>query len=633
MRKWWAVAVFLAAAAPHAVVGQTRIQGQYRIVVEEYADRAARTRHYIQNETGRTPLVIPTGRALSAAPGSTVQLAGTLAGQSLTVSSEQLVAPAAVLPDTLGEQKVAVILIKYQDDPVEPITVQQAHDLVFGSVNQFYRTSSFDQAWLAGQVFGWLTVPYPRSACTDAMLLSGNADQQLVAQGVPLSSFRRKIYLWPKNGCSWTGLALVGENPSMAWVNGSFTLKAIGHELGHGFGLRHAHAMECDPTPVGDNCAISPYGDVADLMGNVRAGDFSPYAKERLGWLGDGVSPDILHASQTGRYTIHAYASASLGPKALRIPRGANDAGQQRYFYVSFRNPVGLDSVLSGSGNWHRGVMFHAVDHGNGDSIHQLDMAPTAGTLGYADLNEGALEAGRSFTDPVSKIVVSVASVSADQAVIDVAYPAPPPPPTCQFVEPSLTWSSLPSVKPGTEARATVVVKNRLDPTNAACQAQSMTLSLSLPSRWSGSAAPTTLTLSPGASATVQVGVSSPNNQSPGQYPVSLVATLSTGQQVAAATLATIQPSCSPRPPRYVVRWGQSGSMGFIIGVLDAATLACNASTQTTSGSNLETPTPIDTYNGLVNGWKPQPVVPRAPTKASHSTPVRRAPVRQRWVR
>ena len=116
------------------------------------------------------------------------------------------------------------------------------------------------------------------------------------AAGGDLSGYNRKVYMFPRNGCSWSGLALVNENPSMAWINGSFNLKAVGHELGHNLGLRHAHALDCDVSATGNTCTRLPYGDAADLMGNVRTGDFSPYAKERMGWLNDGVSPPILTA-------------------------------------------------------------------------------------------------------------------------------------------------------------------------------------------------------------------------------------------------------------------------------------------------------------------------------------------------
>ena len=75
----------------------------------------------------------------------------------------------------------------------------------------------------------------------------------------------------------------------------------MGHELGHNYGLRHAHSQDCNASAFGDTCLFWEYGDTADLMGNNRPGQFNPFEKEQLGWLNDGISPPITPVAASGR--------------------------------------------------------------------------------------------------------------------------------------------------------------------------------------------------------------------------------------------------------------------------------------------------------------------------------------------
>ena len=59
------------------------------------------------------------------------------------------------MPNTFGEQRTVVLLVTFQDDPDnEPWTVQEAQDLVLGTVSDFFFESSYQQTWLAGEVYG-----------------------------------------------------------------------------------------------------------------------------------------------------------------------------------------------------------------------------------------------------------------------------------------------------------------------------------------------------------------------------------------------------------------------------------------------------------------------------------------------
>lgn len=418
-------------------LGQSmRLDGTYHLLVEDHAEHAFE-RHYIQTPQGRVEL--QDRKALrSISPGSGVSLRGIKRShQTLEVSHiEALYEPAAggpgetgepppALPNGLGAQNTQVYLIRFQDDPTAPDynTVQS----LFGTVDTFMRTSSFNQTWLTGRVIPTvITVPYNRSACTDGMLLADSANQTANALGYSTSSFDRHVYVFPKSGCTWTGLAMVNEKPSRAWINGSYTLKAMAHEMGHTFGLRHAHAQDCDVSPLGNTCTRLPYGDAANVMGNVRTGDFSGYDKERLGWLREGSHPSFLTASYGATFTLDSYSTNTLTPKVLRIPRGVDANGNQLYFYVEKRTANGNDSVLNGVGNLTQGLMVRTVTHGDGDSIHQIDMTPNSAVGSTADLADGALPLGASFTDPLTGVSFQFSSTTAQGgAQVIVTYPGP----------------------------------------------------------------------------------------------------------------------------------------------------------------------------------------------------------------
>ncbi len=109
----------------------------------------------------------------------------------------------------------------------------------------------------------------------------------------------------------------------------------ISHELGHAFGLHHAHG------PIDDY----DYGNPYDVMGmdlNNNANHMSVFHKWQLGWLGLGTDiVDVKDSNATG-VTLNAI-SARSGFRGIRIPMQKDQFGKTTdALYVENRQP-GVD--------------------------------------------------------------------------------------------------------------------------------------------------------------------------------------------------------------------------------------------------------------------------------------------------
>jgi len=520
------------------VEGQSlTMDGELDTLIEDYADGRSRTRHFLKTSKGRVELKFDRN-APAVASGSRVRIKGRVQGDMLALDGADtgsVQVTAAAVSGTLGEQRTAVILVNFQDDTSQPITTAAATSLVFDTVSNHFRESSFDQNWLSGKTFGWYTVPLSKTAC-DTVKIASEADKAVQAAGNDLSGYSRKVYMFPNNAsCGWTGLATVGGTATNAFINGAFTLQAVGHEMGHNYGLRHAHALDCDVAPLGQTCKQSSYGDAVDLMGNNRSGHFSPFAKEWLGWLNDGVSPPILTASASGRYVIEPYSSASVGPKAVKVPAGYDSTGKQRWYYIEYRQPVGTDAVLAGAGNLTQGVMVRLASEGDPDSIYQLDMHPGTSNVTLAEMSDGALSVGQSYTDAAASLVITLASASASGAALDVQLGGAQVP-ACVRAQPALSLAGpTVAVPAGTTISYTATLTNN---DSSGCPATTFNLAGSTPSGWTGAMA-STLAVSPGASASTTLAVTSPGNATAGSYGIAVGGSSSAGTvHTASASIA-----------------------------------------------------------------------------------------------
>lgn len=413
------------------------LDGELEVFYEEYANKKARLVNYLRTPQGQRISLHFKAQPPGLVTGTQVRAKGVLLDDSMALESGDgsltLAARGgttggsnggtAAGPSATGEHKTLVILVNFQDNPIQPYTPDFAKT-VLTTTSDYFRENSSQQMWLNTDVTGWFTIANSSSVC-DTWTIAAQAKEAASAAGYNLSAYTHHVYVFPQIACGWWGLSSVGGSPSNTWITGELKLGVTAHELGHAIGLFHSHSLDCGANTLGATCTTYEYGDQMDMMGSSSAGHYNAFQKERLGWLNTSASPAITTVTSDGVFTLEPYAATGTGPKALKIPKSIDPlTGQQTWYYVEFRQAVGFDSVLAGNTNVLSGVLIHTATTSNGNSANLLDMTPSSGTSIYLDWKDPALMAGGTFEDPATGVSITSDSVSSTQAVVTVRFGA-----------------------------------------------------------------------------------------------------------------------------------------------------------------------------------------------------------------
>lgn len=556
---------------------RVQLEGELTVLYEDPETGPGRLRHYLETPAGerlqlrfsRSPPELMSGTRLEARGLRLSHPAGRgdgdaslLLGSSLDLNVLALdgtgttaaTAGPTVLTDTRGAQNVLVLLVNFASQPDnQPWTPDDAQTQVFTYVDTYMRENSRGLTWMTGTVHGWLTIDYDTTTCQIDSDFTPKADQAAAAAGIDVSAYRRVLYLFPLvTACSWAGQGTVGGNPSRAWSNGRLSTLVVGHELGHNFGLWHAHALECGSAvlgEVGDTCTNVEYGDQFEIMGNTGPYHFDAFHKAQLGWLGQPDTPQIQEVTASGSYRIAPYISdTGGGPVALKVPRGADPAtGVPRWYYLEFREPVGYDSPIASNANVSNGVLFRSAADSDGNSSFALDMTPSSytGTSSYLDWGDPALVVGAGYTDAAAGVsFTTVAAASSSGAAVDIGFVAP----ACVRAAPVLTLTPADGqwAAPGTVVQYSLQIDSR---DSAACAAASLALQAAAPPGWPAAVLPGTLNLAPGASANLTLQVTSAASAGAGVYDIPIQVAESADPTLAATGAATYVVQVPVVPP------------------------------------------------------------------------------------
>ncbi|TVP16016.1 Ig-like domain-containing protein [Shewanella sp. KCT] len=471
--------------------------------------------------------------------------------------------------NTIGEQKSLVLLINFQDNANEkPWSIDEVRTMIFERVSDYYREASYGKTWLSGDVQGYFTLPI--NATCDSWDIYTNAQQQAENNGINTDAYDRIIYLFPKNNsCSWTGMGTLGGAQSRAYINGSFTLNTIGHELGHNFGLYHAKRLECSTDVIGDSCYSVDYGDSLDIMGKFGVeGHFTAFNKELLGWL-SADRGEIITADSDGTFLLEPYeTNVQLAPKGLKVRRGTDSlTGNPLWYYLEYRQAIGFDGFLQGKQGITDGVVLHLATQADPASSELLDLTPSSAIY---DLDDVALLDGTSYTDNDAGVTFTTEKADSTGVEVTVAYLGG----TCVQVNPTLALSQNSDwVAPGTAVTysATVTNKDSLE-----CGDSQFSVSVQVPANWSASSA--SLSLAPGATANVSFSVVSSGDANDGFYDLDVTAYNAQDSNLVATGLVSyvVQApvaQCVLAAPQFVLTNNSSGEVAPGTGVVYQGTV------------------------------------------------------------
>ncbi len=420
-----------------------------------------------------------------------------------------------VTTSSFGEQLTLVMLLNFLDNTQTPWSVEETRELVFDQVNDFYKENSDNQVWLTGDVAGYYTLPM--NATCDTWTIHTTAEDVARDNGINFGNYARIVYVFPENSaCGWTGKGTVGGNPSKAYVNGSLTLRTVGHELGHNFGLHHAKDLDCGSDIIGDRCASAEYGDALDIMGmSGITGHFNAFSKELLGWISTN-SGNVVSVEADGRYLLEPVETPhSGGAKGLKIRRGTDEVtGKPLWYYLEYRQAIGFDSFVEGKSGITDGVIFHLATEDDPQSNLMLDMIPNSG---LRDLDESALLVYQTYTDVQVGITITTEWANANAASVHVTFDNE----QCVQASPSIDLASSQVVSGVAGSSASYKLNVTNNDTNA-CSSTSFNVSANVPSGWSSTHA--SLTLVPGETKAVEINVTSSDSAQEGSYDMLLKA-------------------------------------------------------------------------------------------------------------
>ncbi|HEY9586097.1 MAG TPA: Ig-like domain-containing protein [Candidatus Paceibacterota bacterium] len=491
---------------------------------DNFKDGISNTRYFLKENGNRYSLRF-SHKEPNLLSGSKVRVRGSKRGMEIGVlydtgATDNLVTINSATIPTATVKKIAVILINFQNNSAQPFTSDTVRSVNFtaaNGINAYYQEESFGYASLEGKirpdgdVYGWYTTPSDNTTC-DISSLASAAQTAAVVDGFDPAGYNSIVYAFPYTAsCAFAGAATIGGNPGQVWINGSYNLRIVGHELGHNFGAHHARSYSCtDPAgrrvAISDTCTASEYGDIFDIMGSGLNHQMNNFLRGRLGWFADYNTQDVL---ASGTYTISPIEQLSSGVQALRIPKDKTYSGNiLNYYYLEFRQPFGFDNFAVTDPVVNGVSIRIAPDYPTITQTSLLDATPD--TNGFFD---SALAVGQIFEDATNGIAVQTLSVSPTSATVAVTVPIP-----CIRANPSV--SLAPASQSGTPGQTLAYTLTLTNNDSSVCSYSWFNITSSIPSGWTQVPASFDSALFSGQSATIPISITSASDAAVGTYTV-----------------------------------------------------------------------------------------------------------------
>jgi hypothetical protein len=417
-----------------------------------------------------------------------------------------------------------------------------------GSVNAYYKENSYGHLELVGalrsdgDVFGVYTIPnsvlpYSKDANGNwpcGSVGAGLAEQMAQSDGFVRANYDAFVYVFPSSICNYSAITLGNQVYLNSGVG--ISTKLLAHEMGHVFGLQHAHALQCTdtqgiPVSISTTCYEynRGYGDPFDVMAATGMYHMNAYEKEHQ-TSGPWFNPGNLQSITTsGNYFIAPYEPAASDTKYLKILR---DPSSNTYWYLEFRQNYGFD-IWAADHPVLQGVLIHLAPDPfsySGAASALIDANPGSST----DFTNAALAVGKTFTDSVYGISFTTLNVSSAGAAVQVNFD----PTACK---PSPAWLTVsPLSEQGAAGQALTYQISLRNDNISACYGSTYTININAPAKWSVSPNYFSESLMPGEGVTREVFVTPAAGTKSGSYMVSQKAVNSSKKTLASSAQMTV---------------------------------------------------------------------------------------------
>jgi MYXO-CTERM domain-containing protein len=333
-----------------------------------------------------------------------------------------------------------------------------------GSFAQYYSESSYGKYTISPNSMVWpTTISYTFTTNCDNTDTSNMA--KAVDAALPTGMFNHVImYFTRTNVCAFGGLGEEGSSvrPSKhTWMNGSLTCVVLMQEPGHNIGLMHANQIKCgtssfSATPA-SACTITEYANSMSTMGS-GCKTLSGYERMYEQWM-NGCN--AVKVPGSGTFNLMPLESpCGGGIQTLQIPfpavlpvsdpqAGANTMVNLRNYYLDLRVAAGTFDAYGNARGQGTAITFTAptVFIYTSDDVRNPTTTTRNGTTSLTQQSSvwtellnttptgttftGLTAAGQSFVDPAGGPTITLMSISAAGAVVQVTNPMNTNPPTC----------------------------------------------------------------------------------------------------------------------------------------------------------------------------------------------------------
>lgn len=314
-----------------------------------------------------------------------VQFDSTLAlGETQAAAAEGLPPSASW---TEGPKTVLYLRVDFSDRVGDPVAQSSAQSMIDTTTNQFYQSNSFGKTSMSATVTPTLRLPKTRVEYqTNDNYLLLRSDALAVARdaGIDPNAYSLDVVAFASTFSGWAGRGYVGSRGT--WLNGDFSLRVTGHELGHNYGVNHANSWNATGLTIIGPGTNTEYGNPFDIMGTGggQANHFNAWFKRTFGWV---TSAEVASISTSGTTRIYELEKPiTTGFHAVKISRDA-----QKDYWLEYRPGINTPNTKDGlSVNW--GYQYNT-------GSHLLDLTPGDGSNGNS-----TLIIGRTFSDALAGV-------------------------------------------------------------------------------------------------------------------------------------------------------------------------------------------------------------------------------------